>query len=61
MATSQSLLGLVTQLHNMDEVVNSTLMETALKLSSLTDASIFLLIETQEGRRFAGKRHLCDA
>merc|ERR1719374_495864 len=45
----------------MDEVVNTTLMELALKLSSLTDASIFLLVETQEGRRFAGKRHLCDA
>jgi len=37
------------------------LMEAAMKMSSLTDASVFMLVETHEGRRFTGKRHLCDS
>ena len=31
------------------------LMEAALKLASLTDANVFVMVETAEGRRFAGK------
>lgn len=32
-----------------------------MKLSALTDANIFVLVESQEGRKYCGKRHLCDA
>jgi len=32
-----------------------------MRLSSLTDVGVFLLLETPEGRRHCGKRHLCDA
>jgi len=32
-----------------------------MKMSSLTDSCVFILVETQEGRKFTGKRELCDA
>lgn len=60
MASTQSLLGLVSQLQNMETCFTSILMEGAMKLSALSDAKIFILVETSEGRRFCGKRHLCD-
>ena len=31
-----------------------------MKLANLTDANIFFLVETPQGRKFSGKRHLCD-
>lgn len=61
MASSQSLLGLVNQLQNIELTFTTILMESAMKLSALTDANIFVLVESQEGRRYCGKRHLCDA
>jgi len=61
MASSQSLLGLVNQLQNIEMTFTTILMESAMKLSALTDANIFVLVESQEGRRYCGKRHLCDA
>ena len=27
----------------------------------IADANIFVLVESQEGRKYCGKRHLCDA
>jgi len=61
MASAQSLLGLVNQLQTMESSFCDVLMEAALKLASLTDANVFVMVETSEGRRFAGKRHLCDS
>ena len=29
--------------------------------TALPDANVFLLVETAEGRRYAGKRHLCES
>ena len=58
---AQSLLGVVSGLQMMEDNFLKILMEAALKLASLTDASLFILCETQEGRRFAGQRDLCDA
>merc|ERR1712136_490267 len=60
MMSSSSLMGLVNQLHNMESSFTQVLMEATMKLSALTDASVFLLFETPEGRRFCGKRQLCD-
>jgi len=61
MASSQSLLGLVNHLQNIELTFTSILLESAIKLSSLTDSNIFVLIETQEGRRFCGSKHLSEA
>lgn len=60
MASAQGLLGLMTQLHNLESNVASILMEASLKLCSLTDINIFFLVETAEGRRFAGNPKFCD-
>jgi hypothetical protein len=49
------------RLDSIKQNVTIILMETALKLASLTESNIFFLIEGSEGRRFAGKKHLCDA
>ena len=54
MASAQSLLGLVNQLQTMESSFCDVLMEAALKLASLTDANVFVMVETAEGRRFAG-------
>ena len=61
MTSSSNLLNLVSQLQSMEMSFTSILMETAMKLSALTDASIFVLVETADGRKISGKRHLCDA
>ena len=61
MASANNLLGLVNQLQNLEVSFSKILMETAMKLSALTDLNVFVLVETQDGRRFSGKRHLCDA
>jgi len=61
MASAQSLLGLVNQLQNMESCFTSILMEGAMKMCALSDAKIFILVETSDGRRFCGQRHLCDA
>jgi len=44
----------------MESSFSAILIEAAMKLASLTDANLFILVETKDGRRFAGKPHLCD-
>jgi len=61
MASAANLMGLVNQLQNMEQSLSNILIEHCLKLASLTDANVFLLVETAEGRRYAGKRHLCES
>jgi len=58
---ASGLLGLLGHLQNLETSFSSVLMEAALKLAALSESSIFILVETAEGRRFAGKGHLCDA
>jgi len=60
MASASSLLGLVSQLQSLESSFAAILMEAAMKLANLTDANIFFLVETPQGRKFSGKRHLCD-
>ena len=36
-------------------------MESALKMASMTNANVFVLIESENKRYFGGKRHLCEA
>ena len=61
MTSSSNLLNLVSQLQSMEMSFTSILMEAAMKLSAITDANIFVLVETPDGRKISGKRHLCDA
>lgn len=61
MAGSGSILGFVSQLQNMELQMASILMETAMKLASMTDANVFMLVEHSGGRYFSGKRYLCDS
>ena len=57
---AQKLLGVVNGLQMLEDNFLRVLMEAALKLASVTDVPVFILCETQEGRRFAGQRHLCQ-
>ena len=57
---SANVLGLVNQLQNFEQCLTDLLMEMAAKIGSLTDSNIFLVIETQEGRKISGQRHLCQ-
>lgn len=59
MASANSLLGLVNQLQSMEHHFTTILVETILKLTSLTDAKVFVLVESQDCRRIAGAEHLC--
>jgi len=61
MASANNLLGVVNQLQSMENTLTAILIETALKLSSLTDAKVFVLVDSAEGRRFAGASQLCHA
>jgi len=60
-ASPTNMLGLMNQLQGLESSFISVLMEAALKLGAITDTSVFLLIETSEGRRISGKRHLCES
>ena len=61
-ASAGSLLGFVSQLQNMEAAMSRVLMETAMKLASMTDVGVFVLVEHSAGTRFfTGKRHLCDS
>ena len=42
----------------METAFTGVLLESALKLSNVTDANIFILVETSEGRQWAGNRRL---
>ena len=60
MASASHLLDVMTQLRSMEAALSSVLMEAAMKMASLTDAGIFLLLETDEGRKFCGNKKLCQ-
>jgi len=60
MASPSNLLGLVSQLQNLEHSLTGLLMEMVVRISSLTDTKAFLLMETQEGRKICGHRQLCQ-
>ena len=57
---AQKLLGVVNGLQMLEDNFLKVLMEAALKLASVTDVPVFILCETQDGRRFAGQSELCQ-
>ena len=60
MATFQtaSLLNIIEQGQKMESVFVGVLLETAMKLSSITDANILVVVDTAHGRKWAGRRSL---
>jgi hypothetical protein len=58
MATAASLMGLVNQLQGIESQFSMVLMEAAMKIASFTDASIFVLVDTPEGRSWVGRKNL---
>jgi hypothetical protein len=61
MASSEGLLSLVNQLQNMETAMGLFLVETALKLSSLHDTKVFVMVDLPEGRKVAGKLDMVQA
>ena len=61
MESPSTLVGLINQMQHLENSIASIVFELVFKLSSLTDANMFLLVENGEGRKFGGKRQLCDA
>ena len=61
MDSTNSLIGLLSQLQSIETKFASVLMEAALKLMDLTDVKLFILLETEDQHRyFGGKDHLCE-
>ena len=58
---TKNLENLVTQLQSMESSMISVMFDLATKLSSLSDLSFFLLVESQGKTKFTGNRHLADA
>ena len=44
----------------METSFTAILMEAAMKMASLTDAGVFVLLETKDARRFCGNKKLCQ-
>ena len=49
MTSVDNILGLVSHLHSMESSFSAILIEAAMKLASLTDANLFILVETKDG------------
>ena len=60
MTSVSSLFGLVNQLQSMEQSLTELLMEIVTKLGHLTETNVFLLVETQEGRKISGHHQLCQ-
>jgi len=60
MSQSQTLLGLLPQLKSMEDNIVSMIMELSIKLANLTDASIFVLVDVPNQRKFSGSQYLVD-
>ena len=58
-ASSESLFNLVDQLQHLESTVTNLIFEMAFKLSSLTSSNIFVMVENNLGRKYAGKPNLC--
>ena len=58
--STQNLLPLLEQLQLMENSLTNFMFETILKLRSLTDSKVFLLLENSERRRYCGSPELVD-
>ena len=58
--SSHDLFHLLNQLQTVEKALINILMEAAIKISSLTESNIFVLVETPEERKFGGSATLCQ-
>jgi len=58
---SKNIEKLLGELQSIETKVSTMFLEVALKIMNLTDANIFVLLETSNGRHYGGKEHLCSA
>ena len=58
--SSHDLFHLLNQLQTVEKALINILMEAAIKISSLTESNIFVLVETPEERKFGGSAALCQ-
>ena len=62
MAGMAPLSGLVSQLQSMEVQLTTVLMEATMKIASMIDANVFVLVESPSGSRFfSGKQGLRDS
>jgi len=54
------LTAIIDQITRMENSLVNILLETAVKLSTLTDANIFVMVESAGGRKWAGRKSLRD-
>lgn len=58
--SATNLLPLLNQLQYMENTLTNLMLETILKLQSLTDVKVFLLIDSNQKRRYCGSKELTD-
>ena len=58
---TENLQNLVTQLQSMENSMVSIMLDLATKLSSISDISFFIVVQTQGETKFSGSQHLTDA
>ena len=61
MASVDSLEAMMTHIQTMEEAMVSVLMEAIMKQSALIDATILIVVDGPQGRKWAGRNHLRDA
>jgi hypothetical protein len=61
LSASSSISSLVTQLQHIESTIAGILLEVVLKLSSLTDSDIFLVVEDAGRRSWMGRRQFRQA
>jgi len=58
---ASTFMGLMTQLQSMELQLTSVLMESMMKIATMIDANVFVMVESSGQRYFAGKKYLCDS
>ena len=61
MASADSLEAMMTHIQNMEEAMVSVLMEAIMKQSAVIDATILIVVDGPNGRKWAGRNHLRQA
>ena len=61
MASADGLEAMMTHIQNMEEAMVSVLMEAIMKQSAVIDATILIVVDGPNGRKWAGRNHLRQA
>ena len=58
--SATNLLPLLDQLQTMENTLSNFILETVLKLHSLTDMKVFFIVDSNQQRRYCGSKELTD-